>query len=293
MLGTDTDRVRGQLDLDGAIEIRSVDQRPAAREPIDHPWRRVAVIVVRTDRDDGHRRVEGLEEGRRGGGVAPVVADLEQIDRSDPPAGEDCLDPGLDVAGEQESPPGGLAQQDDRGVVDRRAVLEGAGRHRPRIRPQRHQGDIVERDAVPGGQAPVRHAVVGDPLDERLVAGAVAGEPAHQDPPDPVAIEHDREARDVVLVRVGQDQQVEPPVPGREPAVERAQQTLGVRPAVDEGTGPMSAFDEDRVALADIEHGDRRDAPRLRRADRPGRNGERRNRREPQPRPGKIGRAHV
>ncbi len=60
----------------------------------------------------------------------------------------------------------------------------------------------------------------------------------------------------MVLVRVGQDEDVDPAVPWREALVEQAQQPVGIGSAVDEEASPTAAFDEDRVTLADVEHGD-------------------------------------
>ncbi len=60
----------------------------------------------------------------------------------------------------------------------------------------------------------------------------------------------------MVLVRVAEDQDVDPPIPGREAGVELEDQPIGVRPAVDQQPAAGVAFDQDRVALADVEHRD-------------------------------------
>ncbi len=60
----------------------------------------------------------------------------------------------------------------------------------------------------------------------------------------------------MVLVRVGQDQEVDPPIPGRQPGVERQQEPIRVRSAVDQQPPAPSALDQDRVALADVEDRD-------------------------------------
>ena len=74
-----------------------------------------------------------------------------------------------------------------------------------------------------------------------------------------VALEEGREAADVVLVRMGQHQQVHAPVPRRQARVEERQQAVGIRPPVDQQAGAAVALDEDRVALAHIQ--DRRAHP--------------------------------
>ncbi len=59
----------------------------------------------------------------------------------------------------------------------------------------------------------------------------------------------------MVLVGMGQDEEVDPPVPRREPRVERDEQAVRVRAAVDQETTAATALDQDRVTLADVEDG--------------------------------------
>ena len=77
--------------------------------------------------------------------------------------------------------------------------------------------------------------------------------PGLEDPADAIALEEQGEPGDVVLVRMGQDDRVDPPVPRRDPLVERDEQPVRIRPAVDQQSAAARALDEDRVALADIE----------------------------------------
>jgi hypothetical protein len=58
----------------------------------------------------------------------------------------------------------------------------------------------------------------------------------------------------VILVRVGQDHDVDAPVPRREALVERLEQAIRIRPAVDHHPAALFPFHEDGVALADVEH---------------------------------------
>ncbi|MEI8333528.1 MAG: hypothetical protein WCH74_06710, partial [Chloroflexota bacterium] len=60
----------------------------------------------------------------------------------------------------------------------------------------------------------------------------------------------------MVVVRVREHDDVDPPVPRRDPRVERGDETLGIGPAVDEEAAAALADDEDRVPLADVEHHD-------------------------------------
>ena len=73
-------------------------------------------------------------------------------------------------------------------------------------------------------------------------------------PTDPVSLEDADEAGDVVLVRVRQHDDVDPPIPGRDPRVELEQQAVRVRPAVDEHPGAVARLEQDRVPLTDVQH---------------------------------------
>jgi hypothetical protein len=59
----------------------------------------------------------------------------------------------------------------------------------------------------------------------------------------------------VILVRVGEDHQVDPTIPGRNVRIELDEQPIRVGPAVHQQAAAAVALDQDRVALPDIEHG--------------------------------------
>src|SRR5690606_11764299 len=71
-------------------------------------------------------------------------------------------------------------------------------------------------------------------------------------------LDQEREPRDVVLVRMGQNEDVDPSVPRREPLVERDEQAVRIGPAVDEQSAAARALDEDRVTLPDVQDDERR-----------------------------------
>ena len=64
----------------------------------------------------------------------------------------------------------------------------------------------------------------------------------------------------MVLVRVGQDEDVDPAIPRRQPSVELDEEPIGIGAAVDQHPPAAAALDEDRIALADVEDGDPRRA---------------------------------
>ena len=169
------------------------------------------------------------------------------------------VDAFLDVAHQQEAARTDLAEQDHRDVVDAGAAIRWDGRDLPADRPQHVQVDLVDGEPVAGGQAePDRRAGSGQLAQPGGVAGARAAHPRFEDAADVVALEEQRESGDVILVRVGQDQGVDPPIPRRDAAVERDQQPVGVRTTVDQQSAAARALDEDRVALSDVEDRDAR-----------------------------------
>jgi hypothetical protein len=60
----------------------------------------------------------------------------------------------------------------------------------------------------------------------------------------------------VVLVRVGEDDDIDPAVPRRQALVERDQQPPWIGPTVDQQAPAPPALDEDRVTLSDVEQDD-------------------------------------
>lgn len=70
------------------------------------------------------------------------------------------------------------------------------------------------------------------------------------------------ETGDVILVGVGEHEQVDPPVPWRQTLLERDEESVRVRATVDEQASAPAALDEDRITLPDVEDGDPGDAVR-------------------------------
>ena len=72
--------------------------------------------------------------------------------------------------------------------------------------------------------------------------------------PDAVPREQERKAGNVILVRVREDHCIDPSIPRRDAPIELDQQSIRIRPTVDEQATTVRPFDQDRVALADVEH---------------------------------------
>jgi hypothetical protein len=191
-----------------------------------------------------------------------VVCDLEQVDVWQVPADELGIDALLDVAREQEAVLADLAQQDDRHVVDRRPAIRGSLRHAIRVGPEDAQADVVEAEPIAGREAPSRRPAARQRRRPRPIAGSRADHARLVHPPDPVSGQERRQARNVVLVRVGEDEDVDPAIPRRQPLVQRDEQPARIRPAVDDEAPAAAALHEDAVALPDVEDDDPRDPVR-------------------------------
>ena len=182
-----------------------------------------------------------------------MVRHLEHVQARQPSGDEDRVHVVLRVAREQESPPLSLAEEDHRGVVDPPAAVGRFGRHGPGVRPQDGQQDLVEPDPGAGREGAACGAVPQGRVP-RDPAGAGAAHAGFVDLPDAVPLQHPDQACDVVLVRMGQHQHVDPAVPRRDAGVQLEQEPVRVRPAVDEHPGPAPALEQDGIPLADVEH---------------------------------------
>jgi len=202
------------------------------------------------------------------------MGDLQDVDARQATADERRVEVVLGVAGQQEPTPGDLAEQDDRRVVDRPTGLRDGRRDGRRVGPQRTQTDVVDGQLVAGSEPRRRAAGRAEGLPEGRVARTATRRPGLEHVPDAVALEDERQSRDVVLVGVGEDDRVEAPVPGRDPRVELDEEAVGIGPTVDEQPAAARPLEEDRVALADVEH--RQVGPRVGSSGRDERQGEER-----------------
>jgi hypothetical protein len=193
-----------------------------------------------------------------------VVGDLEDVHPRQAPGHELRIDSLLDVAGQQEALAANLAEEHDRDVVDRRSAVGRALGDPPGVGPQHAQADVVDREPVAGRES-LPHRPLDSALEPRL-PGRVAGTgPDHAglvDALDAVALEQQDQAPDVILVGVRQDDRVDAAIPRRQSLIECDEQPARVRAAVDEQPAASATLDEDRVALADVNDREARDAIR-------------------------------
>ena len=172
------------------------------------------------------------------------------------PPEEVVLSGDLDVAGEQHGPAVVADPQHERGVVQ---FAVGSAVRAPGGRGEDVDDEFADHGLLPGLRLMHRDvAGHGSGADAVLVLGVFRHRPVPQRP-DRHVPEHPVDARDVVGVRMAEDEQVDPDAPASKPAPRR------VVPAdVDENphTAPL---DQDRVPLTDIDRGHGQDGRQTRR----------------------------
>jgi hypothetical protein len=220
--------------------------------------RRMPVRVQRADGDDRHARPQRRQDGVRRCGGAAVVSDLEHVDGRQPAGQQDRVDVVLRVSSQQEAAVLVLAEHDDGGVVGLSIVGRGGiqvGRpHRPVVGPEHVQGGIVQPQRVARTQPFGPQAVGGQGVQPGAVVGRGYSPARFEGATDAVLVDDGHQAGDMVVVRMRQDDRVEPSVPGRNIPIEYVQEDAAVGAAVDEDSAASIALQEDRVALADVEH---------------------------------------
>ena len=185
-LGVDADRTRAQLDVDGPVRVRAEHAGSPGLDPLDRGRGRMTVRVPGARGDDGDARPDRGQERRRRGGPRAVMGDLEDLDRGQPPGEEGRIDLLLDVAAQEEAVAGGLAEEDDRDVVDPGPAVGRLLRDAAGVRPQDLQVDVVDGQAVPGHEDAATDPARGERRVQRRVARSRPDHPGLEHALDPV-----------------------------------------------------------------------------------------------------------
>jgi hypothetical protein len=260
-LGTGSHAIGAERHHDRAVEVGPIDLGARRAESIQRRCRRVSVRIAGAGRRDRDLRSDRIHERLRRRGLAAVMGDLEEVQRRQPVADERRVDRLLDVTREQESLAADGAKEHDRHVVDAGPAVGRLARHLSADRPQDAHVDLVDMQPIARRESvPSRSPGLREPGDPRRISGTRTVHPGLEDAPDAIAIQEACQTRHVVLVRVSQDDAVEPAIPWRDVRVEGDQQPGRVGPSVDQQTPAARPLDEDRVALADVEHRDPCDA---------------------------------
>ena len=243
-------------DLDGPFQVRPPDDKARhRRQVLERDRVRVAVLIVGAAADDGDaRRGEG-QQRRRGAGLGPVMADFQHVHRTDQaPFQQQRLNRGLRVAGQQRAKRPALQQHHERAVIDvpiqqRRLGVALIGIQNTQVR------FTAEPDDVSGPcLSEVRGRFGPRQRYEARIGRVVVVATWLEYRADRKALERWHQAGDMVLVRMGEHQHVQPPLPEGQLLAQPPHGEVRVRAAVDQCSPARRRDDEDRVALADVEH---------------------------------------
>lgn len=219
----------------------------------------MAIVIAGPGTDGGESWAQDLQQRATRSRGAAVVGDLEQV-----PAPAISLDHLqqvgiavlLEITGEQDPL---LAEPDaehDGGVVDA-ATRAGGGRRQPiPRRPQHLDGGCTEREGRALEQADPTDVEPSGRSPQFAHAGAVTVHPGLCDAAHGVARHQARQATRMVLVGMGQHDQVDVAVPDGDALVEPSHQQVGVRPAVDQEASAVCGLDQDGIPLPDVEDRD-------------------------------------
>jgi len=227
----------------------TVDVGPPNRNPLpaqlgQQRRGRMAVIVSLPDRYHGDSGSYRTQKGRVGVGAA-VMRDLEDVGPNIRTVGEyRVLGLDLGIAGQQDSKPTELSHQHDGGVVGIRARSRQSGDRAKNV-----DTDPTDHEmSVQGGR--VRdQSMLGQQRCHASGGRRGLAERRDHNLTDRPSVQRTRQTTNVVEVKVGQDQQVDPfdvkvaqaPVDGKR---------LG--PDVDDNAGARPGVEHDRIALTDV-----------------------------------------
>lgn len=229
-------------------------ERGDLAEVIEGHLVRVPVVVADPGRDEGNTGTRDVQQGRAGARMGAVVADLQHVDPGQKPAfGKQRLDRHLCVTG-QEGREGAAAQQaNHRRVVDValgqrtgdvvRVGVEEGDRRRPI---QRQPGTSSRRRKA-------RSRLVARLEAESGIGRVLVGAARIQDQPNLVALHGCHQPGDVVLMRVGQDHDVDATLPPRQTLAQAPKEKIRIRPAIQQHRGARGRRHQDGVPLADIQ----------------------------------------
>ena len=161
----------------------------------------------------------------------------------------------FEVAREQDALAPDGHSQDDRRVVDDTPARGCHGRDLVQRRPDDLDVGIAEPERVALDEPVASHAEAFRGQAQLPDACALAGHASLADARDAVAGREPGQSPGVVLVGMREDDEVDAPVPEWQALVEPADEQVRIRPAVDEHPR-ATGFEEDGIALADVEDAD-------------------------------------
>jgi hypothetical protein len=189
-----------------------------------------------------------------------VVGDLEHVHHREPALDEDRVDVFLDITGKQKPPTLEFTEKDERSVVCLPVVcrrgVEVAGALPAVVRPQDLECRVVKLDRLARRDALGQKPLCGERGLPRPICGGICRPARLEGPADLVALDHGHESGHVVVVRMGQQDRVDPPIPRGNVPVELRGEEVRVWTAIDKDAASEVTLEEDGVALANVQDDD-------------------------------------
>jgi hypothetical protein len=195
----------------------------------------MAVLVIGPDRYQCGGGAGELKEACRRPGARSVVTDLEHVDRvQQPTLRQACLDGSLRVTGQQGDESTGAQDGHDRPVVDI-AVGQRPGRIGGRRIDDFEGGRLVDwQPQARATQYKAQAGLVACIGQEAGKGGVVERNPGMDEHSHPEPCHHLDQARDVILVRMGEQHQIDAALEERQVRSQPSQGEVRVRAAVDQ-----------------------------------------------------------
>ena len=221
----------------------------------------MAEPVVLARGDDHHLRDRTVEEGLSRGRAGSMVRGFENR-TSEPvvPSQERVIRLPFHIAGQQDRDAAVFQPEHDGAVVRAvgRATIRG---HERRGGMKDHRADATQSDqAVARGHAVGDDPAGGNEIEQPVQQTGVAPLPRLQQVPDLELLRHVNQPSEVIVVRMGEDDRVQPLYPSvSEKRCENPRariETLHSRTAVHQHCPAVGELHEDRVALTHVEEDD-------------------------------------
>ena len=180
---------------------------------------------------------------------------LQHIDGSRDPLGNPSIDVGFHISGEECGESGHVQAQDDRPIVQRATAVARCPKEGCPVWPEDGQVRCTDVEPISSGEGGIREAPrlhESPPARDRRSRAALFRTGCTS---DPIAIGQTGEPSEVILVRVGGDDQVDAAIPGGDEPIELDGEPRGIGPTVDEHAG-VAALDEDGITLPNVEDRD-------------------------------------
>lgn len=220
---------------DSTVAVGPQDTCARSRQSIQRDPGGVAVRIACAGRRDRNRRLHRVDERLGRCRSAAMVRNLEQVDTRQSRGEQLGVDGLLDVTHQEKSTGPDLSEKHDRHVVDAGAAVGWLERDLASSWPEHPERDLVHGQPVAGGDPCAdRRTAAGQLPQPRAIPRTGSAHAGLHNPLDAVPLEEQRESGHMILVRMREDDRIDPSIPWRDALVERHEQPVRIRPTVDQ-----------------------------------------------------------